>query len=64
MPSSSARLTRDKAELSSRIGLKMTYKPGLKTLKAEIVSSDLGRVLNVCPEIDTNQYPIRGDRRP
>jgi hypothetical protein len=28
----------------------MTYKPGRKTLKVEIVSSDLGRVLNVCPE--------------
>jgi len=35
----------------------MTYKPGLKTLKAEVVSSDLGRVLNVCPEIDTNLFP-------
>jgi hypothetical protein len=44
---------RDKAELYSRIGLKMTYKPGRKTLKAEIVSSDLGRVLNVCPEPNT-----------
>ena len=32
----------------------MTYKPGLKTLKAEIVSSDLGRVLNVCPRGDLN----------
>ncbi|GID97671.1 hypothetical protein Adi01nite_70830 [Amorphoplanes digitatis] len=39
---------RDKAELYSRIGLRLTYKPGLKTLKAEVVS-DLGRVLSVCP---------------
>ncbi|MFI7369944.1 zinc ribbon domain-containing protein [Actinoplanes sp. NPDC049668] len=29
---------RDKAELYSRIGLRLTYKPGLKTLKAEVVS--------------------------
>jgi hypothetical protein len=34
----------------------MTYKPGLKTLKAEIVSNDLGRVLNVCPEGDLNPH--------
>ena len=44
---------RDKAELYSRIGLRMTYRPGLKTLKAEIVSSDLGRELNVCPRPNT-----------
>ncbi|GIF08419.1 hypothetical protein [Actinoplanes siamensis] len=42
---------RDKAELCSRIRLRMTYKPGSETLKAEIVS-DLGRVLNVCPRGD------------
>lgn len=47
---------RDKAELYSRIGLRMTYKPGAKTLKAEIVSSDLGRVLNVCPRGDLNPH--------
>ncbi|WP_071803068.1 zinc ribbon domain-containing protein [Couchioplanes caeruleus] len=58
---------RDKAELYSRIGLRMTFKPGAKTLKAEIMSSDLGRVLNVCPRGDTNHYPIlavRGHGRP
>ncbi|HEX8344406.1 MAG TPA: recombinase family protein [Actinoplanes sp.] len=44
---------RDKAELYSRIGLRMTYKPGAKTLKAEIVSTDLGRVLTVCPRPNT-----------
>ncbi|MEV4709309.1 recombinase zinc beta ribbon domain-containing protein [Actinoplanes sp. NPDC049316] len=47
---------RDKAELYSRIGLRMTYKPGPKTLKAEIVSTDLGRVLNVCPRGDLNPH--------
>jgi hypothetical protein len=44
---------RDKAELYSRIGLRMTYKLGAKTLKAEIISDDLGRVLNVCPRGDS-----------
>ena len=36
---------RDKAELCSWIGLRMTRKPGPKT--------DLGRVPNVCARIDT-----------
>jgi hypothetical protein len=48
---------RDKAELYSRIGLRMIYKPGTKTLKAEIVSSHLGRVLNVCPRLNTGDMP-------
>ena len=40
---------RDKAELYSSIGLRMTYQPGREMIKAEIVSDDLGRVLSVCP---------------
>jgi hypothetical protein len=45
---------RDRAELYSRIGLRMTYKPGTETVMAEVVS-DLGRVLNVCPRGDVNR---------
>jgi len=45
---------RDKAEVYSRIGLRMTYAPGPETIKAEVVSDDLGRVLNVCPRPNTN----------
>lgn len=48
---------RDKAEVYSRIGLRMRYEPGPETIKAEVVSDDLGRVLNVCPMIDTYQWP-------
>ncbi|MFG1610750.1 recombinase family protein [Actinoplanes sp. NPDC049265] len=52
---------RDKAaELYSRLGLRMTYKPGPKTVVAEIVSSDLGRVLNVCPRGDLNPHALYG----
>jgi site-specific DNA recombinase len=47
---------RDRAELHSRIGLRMTYQPGLKTLKAEVVSDDFGRVYNVCPRGDLNPH--------
>ncbi|MET0415045.1 MAG: hypothetical protein ABW022_03375 [Actinoplanes sp.] len=46
---------RDKAELYSRIGLRMTYKPDSETLKAEVVA-DFGRVLSVCPEGDLNPH--------
>ncbi|HZO65990.1 MAG TPA: recombinase family protein [Kribbellaceae bacterium] len=52
---------RDKAEVYSRIGLRMTYAPGPETIKAEVVSDDLGRVLNVCPRGNTNQYPTGSD---
>ncbi|MEU4565002.1 zinc ribbon domain-containing protein, partial [Actinoplanes sp. NPDC023936] len=44
----------DRAELYSRIGLRMTYQSGQKTLKAEVVSDDFGRVYNVCPRGDLN----------
>ncbi|WP_127549904.1 hypothetical protein [Actinoplanes sp. OR16] len=47
---------RDRAELYSRIGLRMTYQPGQKTLKAEVVSDDFGRVYNVCPRGDLNPH--------
>ncbi|MEV6302426.1 recombinase family protein [Actinoplanes sp. NPDC051861] len=51
---------RDKAELYSRLGLRMTYQPGPETLKAEIVSDDFGRVLNVCPRGDLNPHALYG----
>jgi site-specific DNA recombinase len=47
---------RDRAELYSRIGLRITCQPGLKTLEAEIVSDDFGRVYNVCPRGDLNPH--------
>ncbi|WP_229073348.1 hypothetical protein [Actinoplanes sp. DH11] len=47
---------RDRAELYSRIGLRMTYQPGQETLKAEVVSDDFGRVYNVCPRGDLNPH--------
>ena len=31
----------------------MIFQPGPKTLKAEVVSTDLGRVLHVCPRPNT-----------
>ena len=45
---------RDKAEVYSRIGLRMTYEPGPEMIKAEVVSNDLGRVLDVCPRPDVD----------
>ena len=48
---------RDRADLYSRIGLRMNCQPDLETLKAEVVTDDFGLVLNVCPRIDTNRYP-------
>ncbi|WP_285473711.1 hypothetical protein [Actinoplanes sp. NBRC 101535] len=47
---------RDRAELYSRIGLRMTYQPDQKTLKAEVVSDDFGRVYNLCPRGDLNPH--------
>jgi hypothetical protein len=38
---------RDKAELYSRIGRRMSFKPGPMALTAEMVSTGLGRVLDV-----------------
>jgi hypothetical protein len=40
---------RDKAELYSRIGLRMTYRPGPETVIAEVVTPANARVFNWCP---------------
>lgn len=45
---------RDRAELYSRIGLRMTYRPGPETLMAEVVTPADLRVFNRCPEGDLN----------
>ena len=52
---------RDKAEVYGRIGLRTTHEPGPEMIKAEVVNDNLGRVLDVCPMIDTNQYLISAD---
>ncbi|WP_204299905.1 hypothetical protein [Actinoplanes campanulatus] len=49
---------RDKAELCSRIGLRMIYRPGPETLIAEVSTPASYRVFVWCPRIDTDQYPI------
>ena len=48
---------RDRAEVYSRVGLRMTYRPGTETVLAEVVSSDLDGVPMRCPRGDTNQIP-------
>jgi site-specific DNA recombinase len=42
----------DRAEIYSRIGLRMTYRPGTETMLAEVVSSDLDGVPTWCPRTD------------
>jgi hypothetical protein len=44
---------RDKAELYSRIGLRLTYQPGPETVIAEVVTPANSRVFNMCPEPNT-----------
>ena len=44
---------RDRAELYSRIGLRLTYKPGPKTLIAEVTTPADLRVFDMCPEPNT-----------
>ena len=46
---------RDRAELYSRIGLRMTYQPGPETVIAEVVTPAIG-VFNTCPEGDLNPH--------
>ena len=53
----------DRAEIYSRLGLRMTYRPGTETVLAEIVSTNLDRVGDVCPRIDVNQIPMPADHR-
>ena len=43
---------RDRAELYSRIGLRLTYQPGPETMIAEVATPAIG-VFNTCPEINT-----------
>jgi site-specific DNA recombinase len=50
---------RDKAELYSRIGLRMAYRPGPETLIAEVSTPASSRVFDWCPMIDTNEYHMR-----
>jgi hypothetical protein len=40
----------DRAEIYTRIGLHMIYRPGTETVLAEIRSKDLDRVPVMCPE--------------
>ena len=44
----------DKAEIYSRLGLQLTYHPGAQTLIAEVTTSAINGVNNVCPEGDPN----------
>ncbi|MBL7255943.1 recombinase family protein [Paractinoplanes lichenicola] len=46
----------DRAELYSRIGLRLTYKPGSETLMAEVATPADLRVFNTCPEGDLNPH--------
>ncbi len=47
---------RDKAELYSRIGLRMTYRPGPETVIAEVVTPANARVFDWCPRGDLNPH--------
>ena len=47
---------RDRAELYSRLGLRMTYRPGPETLMAEVVTPADLRVFDMCPEGDLNPH--------
>jgi hypothetical protein len=44
----------EKAEIYSRLGLQLTYRPGAQTLIAEVTASAIDGVNNVCPEGDPN----------
>jgi site-specific DNA recombinase len=39
----------DRAEIYARLGLRMTYRPGVETVVAEVISSTIDGVLDVCP---------------
>lgn len=47
---------RDRAELYSRLGLRMTYRPGPETLMAEVVTPADLRVFDMCPEGDLTPH--------
>ena len=46
----------DKAEIYSRLGLQLTYRPGAQTLIAEVTTPAINGVNNVCPEGDLNPH--------
>ena len=46
---------RDRAELYSRIGLRLTYQPGPETVIAEVATPAI-RVFDMCPEGDLNPH--------
>jgi hypothetical protein len=48
---------RDKAELYSRIGLRLTYQPGPETMIAEAVTPANDRVFDWCPRPNTPDTP-------
>ena len=51
---------RDRAEIYSRIGLRMTYRPDTETVLAEVVSNDLDCVPKWCPRGDLNPHALYG----
>ena len=46
----------DRAEIYTRIGLQMTYRPDTETVLAEVRSKDIDRVPVMCPEGDLNPH--------
>ena len=46
----------DRAEIYSRIGLQMQYRPGTGTVLAEIRSTEVDHVPVMCPEGDLNPH--------
>jgi hypothetical protein len=43
----------DRAEIYTRIGLRMNYRPGTETVLAEVRSTDADRVPMWCPRLNT-----------
>jgi site-specific DNA recombinase len=44
---------RDRADIYARVGLQMVYRPGTETVLAQVTSSAVDGVANVCPRTDT-----------
>jgi site-specific DNA recombinase len=51
---------RDRAEIYSRVGLRMIYRPGTETLLAQVVSTAIDRVPVWCPRGDLNPHALSG----
>jgi site-specific DNA recombinase len=47
---------RDRAEVYARIGLRLTYQPGTKTVIAEVTAPAINRVDDMCPRGDLNPH--------